>query len=397
MKTCAYEILGIPKNACDSDIKKAYRTLAVKCHPDKNPDNKQAEEEFKKISEAYSVLTDPEKKVAYDNHGWEAFSNNAQRSPNTPFGFPGNPIFNMFFNNHNQNKKVQKPMPISESITISFEELYCGFNRDVIVNKKVVCKNCYGTGCQSKKSSVCPGCNGVGMKIEIRQMGLFTQHLQIQCNMCNGTGEVIDINDVCKECNGNKLVMKNVVENINTNGSFPTGYKNLLNNKGNELPTGITGDLFIEINVAPKKNWKRESSTSLNIIHRLETTLKDHYFDDYIYINNLDGSVLRLSKKNIDPNVNIFIIPKMGLKDFNNLNIVGNLIILIDIILPKKIEDVNNDNSSIPNKENNNYIDIEIITEVNTICNKYFQLYDIEKIVHNNTQNNEEKTECVQQ
>jgi DnaJ-class molecular chaperone len=377
MKTCAYEILGIPKSACDTEIKKAYRTLAVKCHPDKNPDNKQAEEEFKKISEAYSVLTDPEKKLAYDKFGWETVSSDAQTSPNVQFGFPGNPIFNMFFNNHNQNqnKREQKPIPINESINISFEELYCGFNRDVNVNKRLVCKNCYGTGSESKKNRICAGCNGLGTKIEIRQMGLFIHHLQTQCNMCGGTGEVVDIDDVCKECNGNKVVMKSVVENLNIKGSFPTGYKHILNSKGDELPTGIVGDLFIEINVCPKKNWKRESSNSLNIIHRIETSLKEHYFNEYIYINHLDGSVLRLIKKNIDPNITTFIIPKMGLKDSNNLNIVGNLIILIDIIFPKKIEDVNNDLSSSSIKENINFIDIDIIIEVNSICNKYLQLY----------------------
>jgi DnaJ family protein A protein 2 len=400
MKTCAYQILGIPKNATDTEIKKAYRTQAVKCHPDKNPDNKQAEEEFKKLSEAYSILSDPQKKLAYDQFGWQAVSNEAQSSSaNSPFGFPPDPsFFNMFFQGQNVRKRVQKPSPINESVSITFEELYCGFNKNIAITKKVVCMSCCGTGSQSKKSSICSGCNGQGVKVEIRQMGPIIQQLQSQCNICGGTGEVVDINDACQECSGSKVVLKTVNENISTKGSYPTGYKYARLNKGHELPTGISGDLFIEIKVSPNKNWKRENSTSLNIVHRLRTTLKNHYTDKYMYINHLDGSVLRLSKKNIHPKITTFVIPKMGLKDSNNLHIVGNLIVLIDIVFPEKLDDINNSvlSSSSPIKEEN-IVDIDTIIDANNICNQYFKLYDTEKIEYNNNTTNEERAECVQQ
>jgi DnaJ family protein A protein 2 len=401
MKTCAYEILGVPKTASDTDIKKAYRIQAIKCHPDKNPENKQAEEDFKKLSEAYSVLSSPDKKAAYDNFGWGAVSGDGQSATASPFnfGFGGDPFFNMFFNQQQGiNRTVRKPEPILEKVVITFEELYCGFNRTVKFNKNAVCTNCYGTGSQSKKNHKCTTCNGSGMKIEIRKMGPMIQQIQGICNTCSGTGEMVDKNDLCVTCNGKKIISKVASENINTQGSYPTGHKITFKHKGHELPTGVCGDLIVEIQVSALKHWKRESSESLNIVHRCKTSLQEHYYSTHMFITHLDGSVLRLPKKNINKKINMFKIPNMGLKDANNYSNVGNLIILLDIVLPETLENINSTSS--PSKEHlEKCIDIETIIEANTICNQYFKTYDEEK---NNkfTSNNdfeEEKPECVQQ
>lgn len=393
MKKCPYEILGISRNASEQDIKKAYRIQAIRYHPDKNPDNKDAEEQIKKINEAYGILSDPEKKSLYDKFGWNAISEN--NNSNNTGGM--DPFFNMFFNMNNNNpNKEQKPEVIFEKISITFEELYCGFTKTISFNKNVICNRCEGTGSKSKKNITCSGCNGSGIKVEIRQFGPMIQQFQSTCNICNGSGESCDISDKCLECNGQRTTLKLISETLIVSGSLPSDFKLSLPNRGHENPKGVNGDLVIDIEVIENNNWKRESNESLNIIHKIKVSLQEHYYSNYLYINNLDGRVLRLSKKNIHPKITTFVIPSYGLHNTNNLNEVGNLIVLIDIIMPEILNNINDVKIGMYDK-NVITTDIDTIIDASTVCNKYFKMLNSKVKQNENRNKHNDKPECVQQ
>ena len=298
-----YEVLGLKKGASDDEIKKAFRKLAMKYHPDKNPGDKSAEEKFKEVNEAYAVLSDPEKKEKYDRFG------HAGVDPNSGFGggaggfggFGGfEDIFDMFGGafsgfggfggggGSSRRNGPRKGSDLQKAITIDFTEAAFGAKKQIRINKYVKCKTCGGTGAApgtSKKK--CPKCGGTGEIRTAQRTPLGTFQSVSPCPDCNGTGEINET--PCRDCGGTGKVRDNVTISIN----IPAGVDNdsVIPIKGQGEPGingGPDGDLYIVINVKPHKLFERRGQ---DLWLEIPITFNQAALGDEIVVPTLDGKV----------------------------------------------------------------------------------------------------------
>ena len=262
-----YEVLGIQKGASEDEIKKAYRKMAMKYHPDKNPGDKEAEEKFKEANEAYAVLSDPDKKSKYDRFG------HAGVDPNAGFGGGGagfggfggfEDIFDMFgggfggFGGRGARRNgPRKGNDLQKSITIEFTEAIFGCKKEIKLTKEVKCKTCNGEGtAPGTHKHTCEKCGGTGQVSQVSQTPFGTFQNVTTCDACGGTGQVID--KPCPDCRGKGSVRKTVTLKID----IPAGVDSdsIIPIRGEGEPGvngGPFGDLYIVINVKPHKIYKR--------------------------------------------------------------------------------------------------------------------------------------------
>ncbi len=207
-----YDILGVSKGASDSELKSAYRKLALKYHPDKNPGDKKAEQKFQEANEAYNTLKDPQKRAAYDKFGHNAFQGGAGggQPGGNPFGAGGfdfggaggnfSDIFDDLFGGgggHSRRRPTQvRGADLRYNITISLEEAFNGKTEQITFTAATGCDSCDGTGSADSKQKTCSTCNGAG-KVRSQQ-GFFA--IERPCHTCGGEGQVIE--NPCKKCNG---------------------------------------------------------------------------------------------------------------------------------------------------------------------------------------------------
>lgn len=203
-----YELLSVSKTASDAEIKTAYRKLAMQYHPDRNPDNPEAEAKFKECSEAYSILSDSEKRAAYDRYGHAAFQSGASAGGSNPFqgGDMGDifgDIFGEMFNmgGNRRGSRVQRGRDLRYDLQLEFTEAVFGVEKEITIRRAETCEDCKGTGAaRGKQPTTCPNCKGAG---QVRfQQGFFS--VARTCSQCNGTGTLIT--DPCKTCHGQTTV-----------------------------------------------------------------------------------------------------------------------------------------------------------------------------------------------
>ncbi|SFE48175.1 molecular chaperone DnaJ [Peptostreptococcaceae bacterium pGA-8] len=265
-----YEVLGLSKGASDADIKKAFRKMAMKYHPDKNPGDKKAEEAFKEVNEAYTILSDPDKKSKYDKFG------HAGVDPNAGFGGAGgfggfggaggfDDIFDIFgnmfggggFGGGARRNGPMKGRDIQKAVTVSFEEAAFGTKRAISLDKYVKCSTCDGQGNEpGTEKKTCPNCNGTGQVHTVQRTPFGQFQSSGPCPECNGTG--VKIETPCHTCGGAGKVRKNVKINI----EIPAGVDNdtVIPIRGQGEPGtngGPNGDLYVVISVKPHKLFKR--------------------------------------------------------------------------------------------------------------------------------------------
>jgi molecular chaperone DnaJ len=263
-KTDFYEVLSVSRDASDQELKAAYRKLAMQYHPDRNPDNPEAEEQFKACSEAYQVLSDPDKRAAYDRYGHAAFGGGNGGNPfqgGSPFGAQDvgdvfSDLFGEMFNMGGQRKasRVQRGRDLRYDMTLEFEEAVFGKEKEITIKRMETCVECRGTGAAKGKSPVtCPQCKGAG---QMRfQQGFFS--VARTCPKCSGTGSTI--NDPCLTCRGETRVQKEHTILVKVPAGVEQDTRIRYQGEGEAgVFGGPTGDLYVVLNVKPHKFFERD-------------------------------------------------------------------------------------------------------------------------------------------
>jgi molecular chaperone DnaJ len=265
-----YELLGVEKNVSPEELKKAYRKKAVQYHPDKNPGDKQAEEMFKKVSEAYEVLGDPEKRAAYDRFGHAAFAQGGAAGPRGPAGFHdpfdifrevfgqgGGGIFEQMFGGGNGRESGRDGADLRYDLEITLEEAARGVEKEISFRKLDECERCHGSGAEpGSKRATCPTCRGAG---QIRRSGgiiTFTQ----TCPTCGGVGTRVE--KPCTHCRGEGRSPKNAKLNVRIPAGVESGSR--LRSAGNGeagVQGGSPGDLYIVLSVAEHEIFERQGDS----------------------------------------------------------------------------------------------------------------------------------------
>ena len=256
-----YEVLGVDRNASASDIKKAYRKKAIEYHPDKNPGNKEAEEKFKEAAEAYSVLSDPDKKARYDQFGFEGVSG-AAGGGGFGQGMDMNDIFSMFgdifgggggfsgfsgFGGGRSSGPAKfRGSDLRVKVKLTLQEIANGVTKKFKLKKNVACQHCGGSGAEGNATETCPECGGTGRVVRTQQSFFGMMRTEVACTRCNGTGKIIK--NKCKHCNGEGVVMGEEVVEIQIPAGVADGMQLSMRGKGNAgKHNGINGDLLIQV------------------------------------------------------------------------------------------------------------------------------------------------------
>ncbi len=342
-----YEILGVSRNATVTEIKASYRKLAMKFHPDKNPDDAVAEEKFKEATEAYEVLSDESKRAKYDQFGHEGLR--AGRDYHNYGGVEdifshindmfGGSIFDEFFGGSSRGRGRNRNRPMGERgsdirirLSLTLEEIAKGVEKTIKINRYITCEQCNGTGANSSTGyKQCPACNGTG---EIRSVSrsMFGQFINVSpCSHCGGTGRIIS--EPCTSCNGEGRI--HAEDSITV--KIPAGVE-----EGNYLPVsgkgnagrrgGDTGDLIVVIEEKEHPYFDRNGN---DIIYRLDISFPDAVLGGKYEVPTLEG----IENVKIEPGTRANTIIKLHGKGIPNLNSYGSgdEIVVVDIHVPKSV------------------------------------------------------------
>lgn len=262
-----YEVLGVPRDADEAALKKAYRQLAKKYHPDINPGDKEAEAKFKEASEAYAVLSDPEKRRQYDQFGHAAFDGGAGGAGGFDFNNMGDmgdifgDIFGDLFGGGSRRRASNGPMQganVRTSVRITFEEAFRGVDKELDLNLKEECETCHGTGAKpGTEATTCPKCGGKG-QVVYTQQSLFGMVRNVTtCPDCNGTGKIIK--DKCPDCYGSGYITKRKKIQVSIPAGIDSGQSVRIRGKGEPgINGGPRGDLLVEVIVAQHPKFQRQ-------------------------------------------------------------------------------------------------------------------------------------------
>ncbi len=340
-----YEVLGVQKGASDAELKKAYRNLAKKYHPDVNPGNKEAEAKFKEANEAYEVLSDPQKRSRYDQFGHagtdpNGFGGGAGGFSDFDFGGIGD-IFETFFGGsgfgggRSRSKRgPQKGADIKYSMEISFEEAAFGIEREINVSRMEVCSKCTGTGAKpGTNASTCQHCNGTG-QVQIKQNTPFGQFINTKtCDVCKGEGKIIT--DPCPACNGKGKLRNNVKLKINVPAGIDDGQTISLRGEGDPgSKGGPNGDLFLNIRVRPHPLFKRQGN---DVVCEVPITFTQAALGAELEVPTLDGKVKYTVPEGTQTG-SVFRLKGKGIP-FLRGNGRGDQYVKVNIDVPKKLNE----------------------------------------------------------
>ena len=348
-----YEVLGVDKNASADEIKKAYRKLAVKYHPDKNPGDKEAEEKFKEAAEAYSILSDPDKKAKYDQFGHAGVDG---AGPDFSGGFGNlNDILNDLFGGafgggfggfsgfgggfgggraSQRQQRVYRGRDIRVRVKLTLEEIAKGVEKEISIEKSVPCTDCGGRGAKNSSDiKTCTACGGTG-QVQRVVNSLFGQTVTYStCQQCGGEGKVIT--NPCRTCGGSGLVRKRETIKVKIPAGVEAGMQLTIQGEGHAAKNnGINGDLLVVIEEQEHPNFKREGN---NLFYTKIISLPEAILGAEVEIPCLDGP----KRIRIDAGTQSGTVTRIGgkgLPTVNGYGGTGDLYVKIAVWIPKKLD-----------------------------------------------------------
>jgi len=391
-----YETLGLSKEADENEIKKAYMKLARQYHPDKNQGSKEAEEKFKKINEAYEVLSDPEKRNMYNQLGDDMFNQNMSNQQNvnpfdifnrmfgggfnfdsdmsgsSSFGFGDNPFSFMFDLGGNSNRKrrvVIEDIVIQKKVTL--KQLYCNETIQLEFNCNILCKKCDATGTKDKSKSVCSTCNGKGQVVNTIQTGFMIQQHISTCSNCNGTGVFIHIHNRCDNCKGEGYVKENRTFNLKLEKEMLYNNKIKIPNIGHSIKeSNEKGNVIVilEVDQSLENNMEYKIYNKIHLYRKIKISLADALNGFSLKIKFLDNENITFKRDQITQPSSVYKLPNLGYLPNGNLYL--KIIVFIPENMPQhliqpivkaysKRQDNNLDNKIVDNRV------FDVIEEIN--------------------------------
>lgn len=349
-----YEVLGVPKSADASAIKKAYRKLAIKYHPDKNPDNKEAEEKFKEAAEAYEILSDDQKKARYDRFGHAGVNGNAGGFRGGRGGMTMDDIFQQFGDIFGDSRSGGSPFEsffgggggartrtqtrgqrgsnLRIKVSLSLEEVNSGVTKKIKVKKQVQCEVCNGSGAKDSSSvKTCTTCRGAGSVRQIKNTFLGQMQTAVTCPTCNGSGK--EVTQSCPKCKGSGRNYEDEMIEIEIPAGVEEGMQLSMRGKGNSgMRGGPAGDLLISIE---EKNHDHFQRDGMNLVHELYLNFADAALGTSVEVPTIDGRV----KIKVPPGTQsgkIFRLKGKGLPSVQSYG-KGDQLIHVNLWTPKKL------------------------------------------------------------
>jgi molecular chaperone DnaJ len=346
-----YEVLGVAKNADDDTLKKAYRKLAMQYHPDRNPDNKAAEDKFKEAAEAYEVLSDKDKRSRYDrmghagvdpNMGGGGFQGGNMEDIFSQFGDifgDGGSPFEQFFGGGGrrqggQRQQGQRGTDLRIKVKMTLEEVAKGTNKKIKVKKQVTCNSCAGSGAKDRNSvGTCKTCQGAGVVRQVRNTFLGQMQTTGPCPTCNGSGQ--QITSTCNSCRGDGYTMGEDMIEIQIPAGVAEGMELSVNGKGNAGKRGgPAGNLRVYIEEEQHEFFQRQEN---NIMYELFINVADAALGTQVEVPALDGKV-RLKVPPGTQGGKVFRLQGKGLPAVQSYE-VGDQLIHVNVWIPKQLNE----------------------------------------------------------
>lgn len=347
-----YKLLGIDRDADDRQIKKAYRALSKKWHPDKNPNNPDAKEKFVEVSEAYEVLIDEELRKIYNQYGHDGVKQHQQGGQRGSGGHDPFDLFSRFFGGggHFQGQRGGPNMEVH--IRVPLRDFYNGAEHTFKISKQIICEKCEGSGSEDGHRETCHRCRGQGMIIQKQQImpGIF-QQMQMQCDVCGGKGSTVK--HKCKVCNGNRVVRGEEQYDLSVEKGAPNGVRVSYENEADESPDWAPGDLLVRIDEAePKLGESTDTRTDgtffrrkgQDLFWREALSLREAWMGDWTRnLTHLDGHIVQLSRKRgqtIQPGA-VEVIPDEGMPIWHHEGSgpeFGSLHVEYVVVLPDQMD-----------------------------------------------------------
>lgn len=347
-----YEVLGVSKTATQDELKKAYRKLARKYHPDLNKDNPEAAEKFKECNEAYSVLSDEQKRAQYDQFGHEAFENGGMGGGPGAGGFGGfggfggsgmEDIFDMFFGGQGRggrsnNAGPQRGADLRYDMEITFEEAAFGVEKEISLKRAERCEHCHGEGAEpGSKVETCPECHGSGY-VRFTQNTMFGQMVNERpCSRCHGEGKIIS--NPCKECGGSGTVKKTKKLKVKIPAGVDNGSRLRVGGEGEAgLKGGPSGDLYVYLYVKPHKFFERDGTT---VLCEVPINIVQATLGAEIKVPTLDGQVTMKVPEGTQPG-KVMRLKGKGIPSLRGGG-RGDQLVRMKVVVPTKLTDKQKD------------------------------------------------------
>ena len=341
-----YEVLGVEKTASAAEIKKAYRKLAIQYNPDKNPGDKEAEEKFKEAAEAYSVLSDADKKARYDQFGFEGVSGAGGGSGFGGAGMDMNDIFSMFgdifggrggfggfggFGGSGAGPTKFRGSDQRVKVKLTLQEIANGVTKKFKLKKYVTCTHCNGSGAKGGAVETCPDCNGTGRVVRTQQSFFGMMRSEVACPRCNGQGKIVK--EKCPHCNGDGIMMGEEIVEVNIPAGVYEGMQLSMRGKGNAGKfNGVPGDLLILVEEEKHPTLVRDEN---DLVYSLLLDIPTAALGGFAEIPTIDGK----AKVTIDPGTQPGKVLRLRGKGLPSLNGYGkgDIVVNVSVYIPETL------------------------------------------------------------